>query len=97
MTPTSPRPIIRLLELLERRWTLRLIWELRNGPLTYRDLQRACDDLSPTILAKRLRELSQALIIEKSDRGYDLTELGRSVGGHLLELGKLAKQLGPTL
>lgn len=39
----SGRPIMALLDLLGRRWTLRIIWELRNGPLTSRALRQACD------------------------------------------------------
>jgi DNA-binding HxlR family transcriptional regulator len=40
------RPIMALLDLLGRRWALRIIWELRDGPLTFRDLQAACDGMS---------------------------------------------------
>ncbi len=39
----SGRPIMALLDLLGRRWMLRIIWELRNGPLTSRALRQACD------------------------------------------------------
>ena len=27
------RPVMALLDLLGRRWTLRIVWELRDGPL----------------------------------------------------------------
>ena len=43
------RPIMALLDLLGRRWTLRIAWELRDGPLTSRALRTACDDASPTV------------------------------------------------
>jgi DNA-binding HxlR family transcriptional regulator len=90
------RPIVRLLALLERRWTLRLIWELRDRPLPYRQLQRACDNVSPTILARRLEELVQAKIVENTPDGYSLTKFGKALGKNLLELSKLARDLGPT-
>lgn len=92
--PTTARPIVRLLELLGRRWTLRIIWELREAPLPYRQLQRACDDISPTVLARRLREIEAAGLIEHGDAGYGLTALGRDIGQHLLALSVLAQRLG---
>src|SRR6266566_657455 len=44
----SGRPIMALLDLLGRRWTLRILWELRAQPLTSRALRTACDEASPT-------------------------------------------------
>ena len=38
------RPIMALLDLLGRRWTLRIMWELREGSLTSRALRTACDE-----------------------------------------------------
>ena len=46
-----------LLDLLGRRWTLRILWELRHGALTSRALRTACDEASPTVLQARLSEL----------------------------------------
>ncbi|MDW4746786.1 winged helix-turn-helix transcriptional regulator, partial [Escherichia coli] len=54
------RPIMALLDLLGRRWTLRILWELRDGALTSRALRTACDEASPTILQTRLTELREA-------------------------------------
>ena len=51
------RPIMALLDLLGRRWTLRIIWELRDSALTSRALRTACDDASPTVMQARLSEL----------------------------------------
>ena len=53
-----------LLDLLGRRWTLRIVWELREGALTSRALRAACDDASPTILQPRLTELREAGLVE---------------------------------
>ena len=55
------RPIMALMDLLGRRWTLRVIWELRDGRLTFRALQEACGGLSPTVLNQRVRELRRAV------------------------------------
>ena len=54
------RPIMALLDLLGRRWSLRILWELRDAPLTSRRLRAACDEASPTVLQARLSELRQA-------------------------------------
>ena len=51
------RPIMALMDLLGRRWALRVIWELRDGRLTFRALQEACGGVSPTVLNQRVREL----------------------------------------
>ena len=68
------RPIMALLDLLGRRWTLRIIWELRDGPLTSRALRTACDDASPTVMQARLSELREAGLVELlAGDGYRLT------------------------
>ena len=46
--------MLALLDLLGRRWTLRILWELREQPLTSRALRAACDEASPTVLQARL-------------------------------------------
>src|SRR6478672_3134536 len=74
------RPIMALLDLLGRRWTLRIIWELRNGPLTSRALRTACDDASPTVMQARLSELREAGLVELlAGDGYRLAPLGREL------------------
>lgn len=71
------KPIMALLDLLGRRWVLRVIWELREKPLTFRELQTRCDAMSPTVLNQRLRELREAAIVELADEGgYTLSALG---------------------
>jgi DNA-binding HxlR family transcriptional regulator len=73
----SGRPIMVLLELLGRRWTLRVIWELRAGPLPFRVLQERCEQMSSSVLNQRLRELRAAGIAELGRGGYRLTREGR--------------------
>ena len=73
----SGRPIMALLDLLGRRWALRVAWELRDGPLTFRALQERSDGLSPSVLNARLGELREAAIVEqRSGEGYALTPEG---------------------
>ncbi len=76
------RPIMALLDLLGRRWTLRVLWELRDGPLPFRALQERCEGMSSSVLNERLRELRAAGIARLGEGGYELTGEGRE----LLEL-----------
>ena len=73
------RPVMAVLELASRRWMLRVVWELRNGPLKFRALQAACGALSPTLLNSRLKELRDARLLELSIEGYQLTALGHGL------------------
>jgi len=75
----SGRPIMALLDLLGRRWALRVIWELREAPLSFRALQAACEGMSPSVLNQRLAELREALIVEAGEEGYALSTRGREL------------------
>ncbi|PCI60393.1 MAG: transcriptional regulator [Kordiimonadales bacterium] len=67
------------LDLMGRRWALRIVWELRGGPLGFRALQAKCDGMSPTVLNTRIKELSAAQVIEqRSDRNWSLTQAGNA-------------------
>ncbi len=66
-----------LLDLLGRRWALRVLWELREGPLAFRALQDRCDGMSSSVLSERLSELRAAGVLERSPAGYALTGEGR--------------------
>ena len=89
----SGRPIMALLDLLGRRWTLRILWELRERPLTSRALRQACDDASPTVVQARLAELRQAGFVELDpSSGYRLTEIGKELNGTFLPLHRFAER-----
>ena len=66
-----------LLDLLGRRWALRVIWELREEPLLFRSLQARCEGMSSSVLNQRLQELRVAGIVELAGGGYQLTTEGR--------------------
>ncbi len=76
---TTGRPIMALLDLLGRRWALRVIWELREGPLQFRALQERCAGMSSSVLNQRLHELRTAGIVELGEGGYRLTDEGRGL------------------
>ena len=87
------RPIMALLDLLGRRWTLRILWELREGPLTSRALRTACDEASPTVLNERLQELREAGFVDLGEAGgYALTPLGKELAAHVMPLHHFAEK-----
>jgi DNA-binding HxlR family transcriptional regulator len=79
-----------LLDLLGRRWALRVLWELREGEaLTFRELQTRSGGVSSSVLNDRLRELREAEIV--------VAEPGRSGGYRLSEDGlDLLRALKPV-
>jgi DNA-binding HxlR family transcriptional regulator len=87
------RPIMALLDLLGRRWSLRILWELREQPLTSRSLRAACDEASPTVLQARLSELREAGLVELVPAsGYRLTSMGRELHETFLPLHRFAER-----
>ena len=77
---TTGRPVMALLDLLGRRWLLRVVWELRGDPLPFRALQDACGGVSASVLRDRLAELREAKLVEHiPGAGYRLTPLGRGL------------------
>ena len=100
------RPVMALLDLLGRRWALRVLWELRDGdPLTFRELQARCGDISSSVLNDRLRELRAASIVTAAPgAGYRLTAEGKDLLVALTPLdawawrwAERAGQAGPDL
>jgi DNA-binding HxlR family transcriptional regulator len=87
----SRRPIMRVLDLLGRRWALRALWELRDGPRTFRALRAACDDVSPSSLNHRLTELRGLGVVDLGDDGYGLTPSGVRLSRIMLELSRWAE------
>lgn len=81
-------PIMAVFDLLGRRWAMGIIWNLSKGPATFRGLQDACESISPSILNKRLKDLREACLIERSLEGYQLTPLGEEVYALLQPLGE---------
>jgi DNA-binding HxlR family transcriptional regulator len=87
-----------LLDLLGRRWTLRVLWELRTDPLTSRALRAACGGASPTVISDRTKELREAGLIElDGPHGYALTPLGRELFNRFVPLVEWAERWAEAL
>ena len=81
------------LDLLGHRWSLRVLWELRTGPVGARALLERCEGLSSSVLYDRVRELSEAGLIDKNEDGdYRLTKLGSELGFALAPLDAWARR-----
>jgi len=85
------------LDVLGRRWALRVLWELRTGPHTCRSLRAACEEISPDVLNTRLRELREARLIERGEEGYALTDDGRRLGKALAPLDAWSRRWSRSL
>lgn len=90
---TTGRPLMAALDLFGRRWSLRIVWELRADPLGFRALQERCDAMSSSVLRQRLTELLEArLVCQLPDSAYALTALGREAHQALRPLSVWAER-----
>lgn len=93
----SGKPIMALFDLLGRSWALGVIWQLAYGPLTFRQIQDRCEQMSPTILNRRIKELIASGFVERGDKGYQLTETGAELFVFLKPLGAWSQQWADNL
>ena len=72
-------PMSRTLNVLGERWSLLIVRDLLFGATRFNDLARSIPGLSRGLLAKRLRQLEMAGIVERLGSRYLLTEAGRKL------------------
>jgi DNA-binding HxlR family transcriptional regulator len=89
--------IAHALDLLGERWALLVVRELLLGPKRYTDLREGLPNVSPNVLAQRLRELEQAAIVQRRKLPppaaswiYELTDWGRDLKPIMLSIGAWA-------
>ena len=96
--------LVRAFDLLGKRWTGVVLGTLSGGPAGFRTLARGVDGISDSMLADRLRELSDAgLVTRHVAEGpplsvtYALTDAGRALLPALEQVTRWAEQhLPPT-
>lgn len=85
------------MDLLGRRWALRILYELREGPQGFRELQARCDAMSSSVLAVRLGELDRAgLVARDGAERYALTRIGGELSSALRPLSRWAERWAAT-
>jgi len=95
---STGRPVMAAMDLLGRRWALRILWELRGGPLGARELRERCDRMSASVLYERLRELTDAGLVSRDDAGgYLLSGVGSELGVALAPLDAWARKWAVVL
>lgn len=93
----SGKPIMALLDLLGRTWALGIIWHLSQQPATFRQLQQRCEQISPSLLNTRLKELKALSLISAQDEGYCLTPQGQALFEIIAPLGNWSRQWADQL
>src|SRR5437764_62428 len=84
--PSAPPPLADLFDLVGRRWTLRILWELHGRTLSFNDLRRAVGGMSQSVLVTRLTELFGGGLVADVPGGYRLTADGQSFIGEMAPL-----------
>lgn len=76
-------PLAKAAEVLCERWTFLIVRELTAGSRRFNDLRRGLPLISPTLLSRRLKQLSEAGVVRRTgdDDGpaYELTEAGEEL------------------
>lgn len=72
-------PISRALDVLGERWSLLIVRDMLVGATRFNDLARGLPGLSRSLLAKRLRQLERAGVVERVRGEYLLTRSGREL------------------
>lgn len=87
-------PVSKTAQIIGEKWTLLIIRELLRGASRFNQIQRAMPRISPTVLNKRLGELQEHGVIERSripeQRGYEyhLTECGQELAPLVLHMAE---------
>jgi DNA-binding HxlR family transcriptional regulator len=82
-----------VMDLLGRRWSLRILWELSSGAIGARRLLARCEGMSSSVLYERLRELADAgLVTKNGDGAYQLTDLGADLSRSLQPLDEWSRR-----
>jgi DNA-binding HxlR family transcriptional regulator len=92
MTATSACPVTAFQKMISGKYKLRIIWDLRDGPLRYHEIRSGLlrgalgtREIAPRVLSRELKALAEGGLIDRKDFGvvpprveYRLTERGKS-------------------
>ena len=98
MSAKETAAVGQLLELLESRYALRVMWALKDGhPQTFRILRDSVGTITPNTLNTRIKELRAAGLMTHGTSGYTVTTLGADLLKRLSELQAFATKWTTSL
>ena len=85
-------PVAAFQKMISGKYKLRILWDLKGGPLRYREIRsgllrgaEGTREIAPRVLSRELKALAQTGLIDRKDYGvvppkveYRLTRKGRS-------------------
>jgi DNA-binding HxlR family transcriptional regulator len=96
--PPLPEEVRRAADLLERRWTVSILYVSHEGAVRFNEFQQALGSIPPATLAQRLIDLEEAGVLERAvidDRPprveYRLTRRGRQLRSLVNALTRFAE------
>lgn len=100
---SSECPVCGLVDLMGRKWTLHLLWALREEErIRFNELKRQAGDISPRVLTDRLNPLVEADLVERREHDetpprveYALTENGQGLDAVFRAYMDWADRFGP--
>ena len=86
-----------LLDLLESRYAIRVLWALKDGHAqTFRLLQDSVGGITPNTLNTRIKELREAGLVNHGNTGYVVTSSGADLLKRLGDLPAFAAKWAST-
>ena len=96
--PPLPEQVRRVTDLLERRWTISILYVSHEGAVRFNEFQQALGTIPPATLAQRLADLEKAGVLERAVIDsrpplveYRLTERGRQLRSLVSALTRYAE------
>ena len=93
-----PEEVRRAADLLERRWTVSILYVSHEGAVRFNEFQQALGTIPPATLAQRLTDLEKAGILERAVINarpphveYRLTPRGRQLRALVNALSRFAE------
>src|SRR5207244_6828228 len=96
--PPLPEEVRRAADLLERRWTVSILYVSHEGAVRFNEFQQALGTIPPATLAQRLGDLEEAGVLERAVIDarpprveYRLTQRGLELRSLVNALGRFAE------
>jgi DNA-binding HxlR family transcriptional regulator len=98
-----PEEVRRVADLLERRWTVSILYVSHEGAVRFNEFLQALGTISPATLVQRLADLEEAGVLERTVIDarpprveYRLTKRGRELRSLVNALSRFAETGGRT-